>query len=215
MATLLLSVLGAFAEFERTLIRERQAEGIALVKARGAYKGRKKSLTTGHVEALCARAAAGDPKPAWLASSASAARPSMSTCAGQHRHPQRGQDEPLAGAMLTLPTLATDGSCVSSGPLRATRGVLRRFLADSPLRCHGVKETVLDSHRCRHQPGNPDTAVASAPRAATPSTVNGAAITNVPDWLVQLAIRLVPSALVCVLTVLVVLGLVANGYFPR
>ena len=32
MATLLLSVLGAFAEFERALIRERQAEGIALAK---------------------------------------------------------------------------------------------------------------------------------------------------------------------------------------
>jgi hypothetical protein len=117
--------------------------------------------------------------------------------------------------MLTLSTFATDGSCVSSGPIA---GHPRRVAAVSDgfaLRCHGVKETVLDSHRCRHQPGNPDTAVASAPRAATPSTVNGAAITNVPDWLVQLAIRLVPSALVCVLTVLVVLGLVANGYFPR
>ena len=33
MATLLLSVLGAFAEFERALIRERQLEGIALAKA--------------------------------------------------------------------------------------------------------------------------------------------------------------------------------------
>lgn len=62
MATLLLSVLGAFAEFERALIRERQAEGIALAKARGAYKGRKKSLTTGQVEALRARAVAGEPK---------------------------------------------------------------------------------------------------------------------------------------------------------
>ena len=62
MATLLLSVLGAFAEFERALIRERQAEGIALAKTRGAYKGRKKSLTTGQVEALRARAAAGEPK---------------------------------------------------------------------------------------------------------------------------------------------------------
>jgi len=62
MATLLLSVLGAFAEFERALIRERQAEGIALAKARGAYKGRKKSLTTGQVEALRARAAAGEAK---------------------------------------------------------------------------------------------------------------------------------------------------------
>ena len=45
MATLLLSVLGAFAEFERALIRERQPEGIALARARGAYRGRKPSLT--------------------------------------------------------------------------------------------------------------------------------------------------------------------------
>lgn len=39
MATLLLSVMGAFAEFERALIRERQREGIALAKKRGAYRG--------------------------------------------------------------------------------------------------------------------------------------------------------------------------------
>jgi DNA invertase Pin-like site-specific DNA recombinase len=62
MATLLLSVLGAFAEFERALIRERQLEGIALAKARGAYKGRKPSLTPGQAEALRARAAAGEAK---------------------------------------------------------------------------------------------------------------------------------------------------------
>ena len=101
------------------------------------------------------------------------------------------------------------------GPLRPTCGVLRWFLADSPLRCHSVKETVLDSHCCRHQLRNSDTAVASAPQATTPSIVNGAAVTNVPDWLVRLVMRLVPSALLCVFTVLVVLGLVANGYFPR
>ena len=58
MATLLLSVLGAFAEFERALIRERQLEGIALAKARGAYTGRKPSLTPGQAEALRTRAAA-------------------------------------------------------------------------------------------------------------------------------------------------------------
>jgi len=44
MSNLLLSVMGAFAEFERDLIRERQREGIALAKHRGVYKGRKKSL---------------------------------------------------------------------------------------------------------------------------------------------------------------------------
>jgi DNA invertase Pin-like site-specific DNA recombinase len=62
MATLLLSVLGAFAEFERALIRERQAEGIALAKARGAYKGRKRSLTPAQASDLRVRVAAGEPK---------------------------------------------------------------------------------------------------------------------------------------------------------
>ncbi len=55
-------MLGAFAEFERALIRERQLEGIALAKARGAYTGRKPSLTPGQAETLRARAAAGEAK---------------------------------------------------------------------------------------------------------------------------------------------------------
>lgn len=37
--------MGTFAEFERSLIRERQGECIALAKQRGGYKGRKKTLT--------------------------------------------------------------------------------------------------------------------------------------------------------------------------
>ena len=45
MANLMLSVMGAFAEFERAPIRERQREGIALARQRGAYRGRKKSLS--------------------------------------------------------------------------------------------------------------------------------------------------------------------------
>lgn len=52
MATLLLSVMGAFAEFERSLIRERQREGIALAKAKGVYKGRKPALTPEQVHEL-------------------------------------------------------------------------------------------------------------------------------------------------------------------
>ena len=55
MATLLPSVLGAFAEFERALIRERQLEGIALAKSRGAYTGRKPSLTPGQACAASGR----------------------------------------------------------------------------------------------------------------------------------------------------------------
>ena len=62
MANLMLSVMGAFAEFERALIRERQREGIALAKQRGAYRGRKKALSPDQVVELRRRAAAGENK---------------------------------------------------------------------------------------------------------------------------------------------------------
>ncbi len=42
MANLMLSVMGAFAEFERALIHERQREGIALAKQRGLLPGSRK-----------------------------------------------------------------------------------------------------------------------------------------------------------------------------
>ena len=45
MNTLLLQVMGAFAEFERSLIKERQMEGIASAKAKGVKFGRKAKLT--------------------------------------------------------------------------------------------------------------------------------------------------------------------------
>jgi DNA invertase Pin-like site-specific DNA recombinase len=62
MANLMLSVIGAFAEFERALIRERQREGFALAKKRGAYCGRKPVLSDQEVEQLKARVATGDKK---------------------------------------------------------------------------------------------------------------------------------------------------------
>jgi DNA invertase Pin-like site-specific DNA recombinase len=62
MSNLMLSVMGAFAEFERALIRERQREGIALAKQRGAYRGRKKSLNDEQVAMLKQRVGAGEQK---------------------------------------------------------------------------------------------------------------------------------------------------------
>jgi DNA invertase Pin-like site-specific DNA recombinase len=50
MSKLLLSVMGAFAEFERSLIRERQREGIAVAKKAGVYRGRKPQTDTGKGE---------------------------------------------------------------------------------------------------------------------------------------------------------------------
>lgn len=62
MATLMLSVMGAFAEFERALLRERQREGIELAKQRGAYRGRKRLLSPEQVAELRRRVAAGEKK---------------------------------------------------------------------------------------------------------------------------------------------------------
>ena len=62
IANLLLSVMGAFAEFERALIRERQLEGIALAKKKGIYRGRRKALSPEQVDELRRRVNAGEPK---------------------------------------------------------------------------------------------------------------------------------------------------------
>lgn len=64
MSKLLLSVMGAFAEFERALLKERQREGIAIAKKAGVYRGRKPSLAPERIAELRARVAAGEKKAA-------------------------------------------------------------------------------------------------------------------------------------------------------
>ena len=49
---LFFDMLGAFAEFETCIRRERQAEGIAAAKKRGAYRGRKPSVDRDEVRRL-------------------------------------------------------------------------------------------------------------------------------------------------------------------
>ena len=62
MSNLLLSMLGAVAEFERSIIRERQIEGIAIAKIAGKYRGRKPALTAERVRELTSRAVIGEKK---------------------------------------------------------------------------------------------------------------------------------------------------------
>ena len=64
LANLLLSVMGAFAQFERELIKERQREGIAIAKKAGVYKGRKPSLSAVKAEELRRRLALGEKRTA-------------------------------------------------------------------------------------------------------------------------------------------------------
>ena len=59
---LLLSVMGAVAEFERSLIRERQREGIAIAKAQGRlHAGRKEKLTQEQLDEIIKLKDAGVP----------------------------------------------------------------------------------------------------------------------------------------------------------
>jgi len=51
-ARLQLQMMGAFAEFERNIIRQRQAEGIARAKARGVYKGRRQTIDENRIRAM-------------------------------------------------------------------------------------------------------------------------------------------------------------------
>jgi DNA invertase Pin-like site-specific DNA recombinase len=67
MSNLLLSLLGAVAEFEHAMIRERQREGIELAKRAGVYKGRKPSLTAVQIEEIRKRVASGEKKAALAA----------------------------------------------------------------------------------------------------------------------------------------------------
>lgn len=64
MSNLLLSMMGAFAEFERSLIKERQREGIELAKKKGVYKGRAKSLSSEDIVLLNERISTGSNKSA-------------------------------------------------------------------------------------------------------------------------------------------------------
>ena len=66
MSELMLNLMGAFAEFERSLIKERQREGIALAKARAdsPYKGRKPKLFPAQVKEMVTRIEAGERKAA-------------------------------------------------------------------------------------------------------------------------------------------------------
>lgn len=62
LSKLMFNMLGSFAEFERSLIRERQREGIALAKKAGVYRGRKPSLTAKQAEDLRKRVGSGEKK---------------------------------------------------------------------------------------------------------------------------------------------------------
>lgn len=91
MATLMLHLLGAVAQFERDLIKERQREGIAIAKAKGVYKGRAPKLTPEQVAVIKARDVAnGGKNRAGLAREAGISRETLYQYLREAEHTQRG-----------------------------------------------------------------------------------------------------------------------------
>ncbi|OED47313.1 transposase [Endozoicomonas sp. (ex Bugula neritina AB1)] len=64
MHILMFQMMGAFAEFERSMIRERQREGMAAARKQGKQIGAKPKLTTEQVSELKKRLNAGEQKKA-------------------------------------------------------------------------------------------------------------------------------------------------------
>lgn len=62
MQTMILQVMGSFAQFERSMIRERQKEGQLAARAKGKLPGRKKALSAEQQQELHERIAAKEPK---------------------------------------------------------------------------------------------------------------------------------------------------------
>ena len=67
MHKLMFQMMGAFAEFERNMIRERQREGIAAARKKGKQIGAKPKLSPEQVEELKSRVAKGEQKKALAA----------------------------------------------------------------------------------------------------------------------------------------------------
>jgi DNA invertase Pin-like site-specific DNA recombinase len=76
MQRLMLQMMGAFAEFERSLIRERQREGIAQARKAGKQIGRARSLTPEQVREIKERLARGETK-ASVAAAFGISRPTL------------------------------------------------------------------------------------------------------------------------------------------
>jgi DNA invertase Pin-like site-specific DNA recombinase len=62
MAELMLNLLGAVAQFERSLIKERQKEGVQIAKAAGKYKGRPRAMTDEQIIEIKQRVSNKEPK---------------------------------------------------------------------------------------------------------------------------------------------------------
>ena len=93
MSMLMLNLLASFAEFERSLIRERQREGIELARRDGRYKGRKPVIAAADLDMIKGKILAGIGK-ARIARELGVSRQSLYKYLAEARKEQAARQEP-------------------------------------------------------------------------------------------------------------------------
>ena len=86
---LMTQMLGAFAEFERAMIRERTMNGLAHARKAGRHLGRRPSLTGPQRAEIIAKAESGQGSPAQLASLFRVSRSTVQRVLREHRNGPR------------------------------------------------------------------------------------------------------------------------------
>ncbi|MGF6888619.1 DNA invertase Pin-like site-specific DNA recombinase [Nocardia sp. GAS34] len=154
VAQLMLDIIGAIAQFERALIKERRLAGIAKAKERGVYKGRRPALTDEQAEQLRARAAAGVSK----------------TQLAEDFHISRD----TVYAYLPKPTSAPAET--DSDPDTAERDPLATVLADLPEDTRPLPQVAVYDQLLTHTPAaaSPAAETSQAPAAAARSAAKTA-----------------------------------------
>ena len=132
---LLLHMLGAVAQFERSLLRERQREGIEKAKAKGKYRGRRPSLGDGDIQRVRRLVETASQRPRLPAYSRSAVKRctaiSATTTKSERPRAQRRQSRRSASAAKRLAGESRQGCRLWS---KCAGEVLARTLPDFPFR---------------------------------------------------------------------------------
>ena len=86
---MMMQMVGAFAEFERAMIRERTSAGLAAARAEGRIGGRRKKLDAGKRREIAESVMSGRKSGAEMARLYSVSQPTVSRIVAAHRLGQR------------------------------------------------------------------------------------------------------------------------------
>jgi DNA invertase Pin-like site-specific DNA recombinase len=93
---MLMQLLGAFAEFERAMVRERTSAGLAAARAAGRIGGRRSKLTPAQRADVVENVTSGRRSAAAMARLYGVSAPTVSRLVAAHRHQQSGGAHALA-----------------------------------------------------------------------------------------------------------------------